>query len=324
MTKHSGSWDAEKTSEDLQAWIRTNRPKSTSSTYTTYQKQYLSYCDEKKIPVEHHRDPVVVAQFLKDQFETRNLSRGTLTVVMPAAIADLSRDEKSSPTVSAIVKEVKKTIVRLTKPGKRKLPLPRHILVRMTDMVSRKDPKLKMVRDILMFILMFGGFMRQSEVAALKKGDVWLGEEEGSGGPCVYIFIEKSKTDQERIGETIVLQAGSVGSKLCPVTWFKVYDVMKRKDTTNFFYSVLNRNKKLSAGRPNNLLKDFLKEMGMEGKERESYGSHSLRKGGATRAAAAKIRTHVIKRHGRWLSDAVYIYIVDPVGARLEVSKAVL
>ena len=68
----------------------------------------------------------------------------------------------------------------------------------------------------------------------------------------------------------------------------------------------------------------FLKVLGVPDRELDKYGSHSLRKGGATAAAAAKVRTHVIKRHGRWLSDAVYIYIVDPVGERLEVSKAVL
>jgi integrase len=320
----TGSWDSEKESEALQEWVRKHRPGSTKSTYTTYQRQYVKYCYENKIPVEKQRDPVVIAKFLKDQFETRGLSRSTLTVVMPAAIADLSRYEKSKPTLSDIVKEVKKTIVRLTKPGKGKAPLPRHLLVRMTDMVSRTEPELKMVRDIFMFILMFGGFMRQSEVTALKKEDVWIGEEEGSEGPCVYIFIEKSKTDQERTGETIVLQAGNTRSKLCPVTWYKIYKALKEKDTVDFFYSVVKGHKKLSAGRPNNLLKDFLKEMGLEEKEREAYGSHSLRKGGATRAASAKIRTHVIKRHGRWRSDAVYIYIIDPVGARLQVSKAVL
>ena len=68
----------------------------------------------------------------------------------------------------------------------------------------------------------------------------------------------------------------------------------------------------------------MLKEMGMEESERDKYGSHSLRKGGVTAAAAVRVCTHVLNRHGRWLSDAVYMYIVDPVGLRLEVSKAVL
>jgi hypothetical protein len=33
---------------------------------------------------------------------------------------------------------------------------------------------------------------------------------------------------------------------------------------------------------------------------------------------------HVIKRHGRWASDAVYLYIVDGIEEQLGVSAAVL
>jgi hypothetical protein len=54
------------------------------------------------------------------------------------------------------------------------------------------------------------------------------------------------------------------------------------------------------------------------------YGSHSLRRGGATAAAKAKVQMHVIKRHGRWASDAVYLYIVDGVEEQLGLSAAVL
>ena len=53
-------------------------------------------------------------------------------------------------------------------------------------------------------------------------------------------------------------------------------------------------------------------------------GSHSLRRGGATAAAKAKVRTHVIKRHDRWASDAVYLYIVDAIEEQLGLSAAVL
>jgi hypothetical protein len=64
--------------------------------------------------------------------------------------------------------------------------------------------------------------------------------------------------------------------------------------------------------------------MGLPEQEISRYGSHSLRKGGATAAAATRVRMHLLKRHGRWRSDAVFIYIVDPLVARLEVSRAIL
>ena len=54
------------------------------------------------------------------------------------------------------------------------------------------------------------------------------------------------------------------------------------------------------------------------------YGSHSLRRGGATAAAEHKVRMHVLKRHGRWLSDSVYLYVVDDLEEQLSVSATIL
>ena len=33
---------------------------------------------------------------------------------------------------------------------------------------------------------------------------------------------------------------------------------------------------------------------------------------------------HILKRHGRWASDTVFLYIQDPGEARVAVSKAIL
>ena len=46
--------------------------------------------------------------------------------------------------------------------------------------------------------------------------------------------------------------------------------------------------------------------------------------GGASAAAKAKVRIHLLKRHGRWRSEAVYMYIVDAPEEQLGVSQAIL
>ena len=46
--------------------------------------------------------------------------------------------------------------------------------------------------------------------------------------------------------------------------------------------------------------------------------------GGATAVAKAKVQRQVIKRHGRWASGAVYLYIVEGVEEQLGVPAAVL
>ena len=52
------------------------------------------------------------------------------------------------------------------------------------------------------------------------------------------------------------------------------------------------------------------------------FGLHSLRAGGATTAANAKVPDHLFKRHGRWKSEnAKDGYVKDSIESRLEVSK---
>jgi integrase len=83
----------------------------------------------------------------------------------------------------------------------------------------------------------------------------------------------------------------------------------------------LNIADELATGTPNHTVKRWLGKIGVSS---VGFGSHSLRRGGATAAAKARVQMHVIKRHGRWASDAVYLYIVGGVGEQLGVSAAVL
>ena len=71
---------------------------------------------------------------------------------------------------------------------------------------------------------------------------------------------------------------------------------------------------------PNKIVKAALKRIGVDP---ERYGSHSARRGGATAAAAQGIAMHLLKRHGRWKSDAVYAYISDSLISRLSVALAI-
>ena len=45
----------------------------------------------------------------------------------------------------------------------------------------------------------------------------------------IYIFVEQSKTDQTRIGYTVVL-AGSTTSSLCPTSWFNIKQTKKKSE----------------------------------------------------------------------------------------------
>ena len=79
----------------------------------------------------------------------------------------------------------------------------------------------------------------------------------------------------------------------------------------------------LSAKTFNHIVKDRLEAIGVDPTE---YGSHSMRRGGATAAAAQGICERLIRKHGNWApgSRVVQMYIDDALMHVLETSQAIL
>jgi hypothetical protein len=103
--------------------------------------------------------------------------------------------------------------------------------------------------------------------------------------------------------------------------WYRMHTA-KRVESPYLFHKVgKGEGQQLSDHTPYHTVKRLLVKIGMSS---TGYGSHSLRRGGATAAARAKVQMHVVKRHGRWASDAVYLYIVDSIEEQLGLSAAVL
>ena len=295
-------------------WVKTFTPMSTTSTYSTYARQYLAFATKSSLDPE---DPITVAAFMRDCIvRPKPLSRSTITKVIPAAIADLFRYEPIFPTRDPLVRQVKKICVRQTLPSKPKLPVSKEML---TQMVRITKPTEASIRDMFIFILMFLGFLREDEVTSLEFGDVWVGSLKDVKEEVLFIRVRTSKTDPGRNGATVVL-AAYPSSILCPVRWFRLHCKVRRS-RTHVFHSSEPSALKLAKSTPNSLLKKWLLAIGVNPKP---YGSHSLRRGGATTAAAHEVRLHILKRHGRWASDAVFLYIQDPGTSRVAVSKAIL
>jgi integrase len=259
---------------------------------------------------------------MKHTLESRRLARSTLVDVIPSAVGNIFKFlQGPSPTNdgerNALLRATKYTIRRLTTKSVSKLP----ILKAQLEKMVRLCPNTAMdIRDIFLLILMFMGFMRESEAVGLQAANVWT-EVMENGQEVLFVVIKKSKMDQFGESATIVL-GGSPGNILCPVMWYKAHMAHRIPESPHLFHKVdRQQGGPLKAATPNHTIKKWLRSIGVDPKR---YGSHSLRRGGATAAARAKIRTHVLKRHGRWESDAVYLYVVDDMTERLSVSAAML
>jgi integrase len=247
------------------------------------------------------------------------VSLSTVRKVIPAAVADMYRfSEANNPSRHPLVKAVKEAARHHCKASRSKKP----ITVRMLrKLAAGVEGRFCSVRNVFMMILMMAGLMRESEVVGIKFNDIWIKKVRTSAGirEVLVVLLEKRKNDKERRGHTIVIGRAPVRA-LCPLAWFKQYLRWRSKDSVYLFHADRST-RKLAKGAPNRIVKNMLRSIGIDPAQ---YGSHSCRRGGATAAAARGIDIGLLKKHGGWRSDVVYLYIDASVEQMLTVSKSIL
>jgi len=250
---------------------------------------------------------------MKHGLEKRGLGRSTLTSTIPSAVSNIFRYTDVNITSHPIIREAKRTVKRLTKPSVSKLPV---TTAHLSWMAYQAPSTFIGTRNMFMMILMFLGFLRESEVTQLKPTDVW--EETVDGKIVLFIYVLKAKNDQFSTGHTIVV-GGNPESSLCPIRWYRAY---KRFPKGTYLFRQANKHMLgLAAATPNAIIKSLLVSINVDPNR---YGSHSLRRGGVTAAVAAGINILVLARHGNWRSEAIYAYVSQSMYQRLSVSHAIL
>ena len=303
-----------------------NKVEGTKRGYGGYAKKYLAFCKSRQLsPVA----PSSLCLHLVKEHE-RGLSRSTLTKTIPSAVGDAFRFGALSPTRSldgtnVLLKQVKETIKRLTPKSVQKRPVTRDQLLKMVEAMKPEEDGTE-VRDICILVLLFIGFLRESEAMKLLFEDVsiMIQVEDGTSlGESLVLILRKSKTDKYSENATIVL-AACPGHKLCPVMWVRKLLGWRYPGTTLFTGMGGGKpmGSALAVTKPNFIIKNWLKKIGVT--DTSMYGSHSLRRGGCTAAMLAKVNLHTTKCHGRWKSDAVYLYMVDDMEAKLNLTRAVV
>ena len=301
----------------MDTWLKDSQPTNTKEAYGTYSDQFRSYA------WAHGRDPYkaspnLISNFLRHLHVDKGLAATTINGAY-CAVADLFRFRSKSPHKHHLVKETLRVLKRLAKNHKKEKQMIRppvlKILLKNLDL-----DKVLQLRNAAMFVISYKAFLRSSECTSLEVGDVWIDfiDVEGVPTEVLFIFIQKSKTDQERRGHTIVLGADKAHPWKCPILFFKAYTRVRPEGAEAFFCT--NEGKSISPKRVNAVLKQTCKKAGLKV---SLYSSHGLRGGGATEAASKGINCRLIMRHGNWRSLAVYIYIHDDLSDRLSVSAAI-
>ena len=177
------------------------------------------------------------------------------------------------------------------------------------------------LRSLTVAVLSYAGFLRFDEVSRLRLRDIKFEPS------YVRLFIDKSKTDQHKVGRDVLI--AKIGSYACPVGVLHSY--LKRTQVSEGFifrglqsakggHALRKANKPISY---TTLRQDILAALSELGLDKSRFGLHSLRRGGATQAANSGINDRLFKKHGRWSSDkAKDGYVDESLNAVLSVSRS--
>lgn len=160
-------------------------------------------------------------------------------------------------------------------------------------------------------LLGFGAFLRKSELAALKRSDIAVGAD-----GVVSVRIRQSKTDQLKRGVTVL-----VNGKIAEVSVVAaVEDLLGHHDRAGLGSedAIFRSTEGPTAGRAatkDALVRAFKRRVMAASKrfslglKAEDYAGHSLRRGGVQLAHSLGVPREMLKRHGRWRSDAIDAYL---------------
>ena len=188
------------------------------------------------------------------------------------------------------------------------------------------------VRDSAWLVLGFYGMLRHSELISLTLGDLTFTE---TPSPHVSIHIARSKTDPRGRGADIIIHANNrdgtpVSSLVRRLVDARVAAGATPQDPLLTTWDLDGRkltNTPLSNGQAlAKRLSVYLRELASERPDLrlhpESYGMHSLRRGGATAAWEGGASREKIMAHGRWTSAAVDRYLTATLAVKLSVTAA--
>ena len=316
-----GSYSTSWMTQSYGPWLISSRADSTVIKYLRAFRKWKTWASSKgleSVPAKPHLFALYLQYLGEDTNSKATVEEACNSVSWVHASAGLS-----SPSADPFVKATLEGLQRsLAKPAVKKEPVTVDMLATIVKDADRSG-SLMDLRLATACLLAFSGFLRFSELICLRPCDFEISRE------MMKIRILQSKTDQLRQGDELVI--ARTGNCTCPVTMLERYmnKTGMSQDDRRYLFRPIQRTKNGEVLRQSGkitytcLRELFRKKIVDLGLPPSNFGLHSLRAGGATAAANAKVPDRLFKRHGRWKSEnAKDGYVKDQVQSRLEVSRS--
>lgn len=289
-----------------------------SKYYKSFQRweNFVLYENGCPLPAEPIHVALYVTNLLEKQCSHSVISSAVYSIKWVHGI-----NGYSDPTKNCFVQNLIETSKRIARKPKMRKDCVSSDMVKELCELYKHSNDLLLVRDLAMIVIAFSGFLRFDELSSLRICDVSFHDS------FLKLFIRKSKTDQYRMGNEVVISKGETHA--CPFLLLQKYlRLSNHSSSTDFLFKPVFRSKNscklvykskpLSYTRARECIVARLKEVSPT----SNFGLHSLRSGGATAAANNNVNERCLKRHGRWRSDVSKdMYISDSLTHRLQVTK---
>ena len=237
-----------------------------------------------------------------------------------AGIANQLRFTDHHPTANALVRAMRQVLVPKAKPAglSQKREMGWTLLEKIWE-ATEKDGSTLARRDGALIMLAYFGFLRTSEIARMKRGEITVKRAE-NGKRVMHVQVHRSaKNDLKRLGHERLIEERPAG-EICALRAIETYMQQQEEQEDDKQLFPTETGGEMHADTPRGRLLHWMRQAGVQNPER--YGFHSLRSGAATAAAKAGVSEEHIKMHGNWKSDAVRVYIRPDMEDRLRASGA--
>lgn len=214
-----------------------------------------------------------------------------------------------SPALQSVVKRTMQGIRRTLGTKQRQVqPMIRDDLLEILVMADQQKP-VKAARDRALLLIGFAGAFRRSELIAIQVRDLsYLPNG-------VEIFLNQSKTDQEKQGRTVFIPH-ALGSR-CPVRalvqWLELAEI-----TEGYVFRAVTRHDRISSqGLSAQSVALVVKaSVAQVGGDKSKVSGHSLRSGYCTQASIAGLQPWQIREQTGHKSDVTLAKYIRPVARR--------
>ena len=307
--------------------IRNRWAHTTIKKYEQGWKKWESWCGRYPESLPLPANPFYIALYLND-LVLDDCKKGTLDTAVSGIRYGHVNAGLENPMENSFVRAVlegAKRMVGETTIHHQKEPMTSEMVKEIID-TYRSPFNLLHRRFIVSCLLGFSGFLRISELLAIRVGDMTFETE------CLKIIIPKAKNDQVREGHVVFISRSN--SPYCTVGWVECYlhDTKLDSEKENFLMCRLPKTKKghnaigsraISYTTIYENFQQFILPI-CQKISPGAYGTHSMRSGGASEAINEGVSERLVGKHGRWKSGySRDRYLKDDKRRRLSVTKAI-